>query len=234
MPHSLLTALLEAHGRNVAGNMARVQHVATVMLCLSIWHSNITSITATVAARITTTAAGISAQHSSLFNASADSEIIVGSAALNAKHGGEIIGATSLAAAAGAAEAMATENAANAGGNNSSYELRLPLDTVAAVDSGINAGPFGVNIGVIVDRRIGDINKHDGDGAVDSPTLTHITNRGNDEIFSSSANLLLELTGNIVNLTRQHNGDIFQTAGEYSFSILASFHQCTYSFCNVH
>ncbi|XP_029408035.2 uncharacterized protein LOC105230656 [Bactrocera dorsalis] len=210
MPHALLTSLLEAQGRNVAGKMVRVQYVATVLLCLSIWQSRATSILETVASRSTTTI-GIRDHHSAFVNTDYDSETIATSAALDTTHGGEIMGATSLAAAAGAAVAMASEKVASVGSNNVNSEVHNPLNTAATAESDIEVGPFDV----IVDSRTGDINNYDaGGGTADTGTLTQT--HGSNEIFSSSANLLLELTANIINLTRQHNGDIFRTMGVHT------------------
>ncbi|XP_054089877.1 uncharacterized protein LOC105221417 [Zeugodacus cucurbitae] len=182
MPLALLKQILQAHGRNVASDMVRVQHITTVLLFLSIWLSNTTPVRATVAAA-TTTIAVVRDQHSTHFSSDDESYTMGASAALEATLSGENIGATSLAAVAGAAVAIAYDKTITDGTNNANSKVRIPLDINAAVDSGIDVG---------------------------------IAIQGSNEMFSSSANLLLEFTGNIINLTRQHNGDIFRTTGVHT------------------
>ncbi|XP_053965992.1 uncharacterized protein LOC128868192 [Anastrepha ludens] len=196
MPFALLPSLLQAYKRHVAGNMLCTQFVATVLLCCSIWHSNAIPLTtarthkASIATATTTTTA-ILTKHGTHIVLPSDETVastIAATAALATIHNGEVIGATSLAAAAGAAAAMVNAEAdahivptASSNGVNSS--AGRPIVAAAAVESG---------------------------------NTMHIPIQHGDELLSSSANLLLEPTGNIVNLTRQHDGDIFRTTGVHT------------------
>lgn len=88
-------------------------------------------------------------------------------------------------------------------------------DLDAAHLDGNNGGVVGSSNADLSNRNPNHNGNADAGAAAGTHTLTHTPSQSSDELLSSSANLLLEPAGNVVNLTRQHDADIFRTTGKY-------------------